>query len=170
MLLTILSFGSAVLLAQDEVATELSCVPETYVASLDCLEVTLSDESKSELVGLPYDDLIQTHMGLGMWIRNNWGLWSGGPLYDEMREFGFAHPDDMSTVIIEGFWARENGCSYDLEANATEYQRFWSEQMESAEAVRDEDGNIPVGSDLASPEFHFPEPICSNASAEGTER
>lgn len=23
------------------------------------------------------DELFQLHFGLGMWIRNNWGLWKG---------------------------------------------------------------------------------------------
>ncbi|WP_107037550.1 DUF6794 domain-containing protein [Brumimicrobium mesophilum] len=44
---------------------------------------------------------IEFHHGLGTWIRNNWGLWSGGNLAEElMTTFEIEHPDDMSMRIL----------------------------------------------------------------------
>ena len=43
------------------------------------------------------------HDSLGRWIRNEWGLWTGSELKDELMGKGFNHPDDMSNYIIEEF-------------------------------------------------------------------
>ena len=43
------------------------------------------------------------HMGIGMWIRNNWGLWAGGELQDHFKELGLFHADDMSGMIFHQY-------------------------------------------------------------------
>lgn len=50
--------------------------------------------AKSELIGL--------HFGLGMWIRNNLGLWKGNDeLMQAIRERDQAiHPDDVSPACV----------------------------------------------------------------------
>lgn len=41
------------------------------------------------------------HHGLGTWLRNNWGLWSGNShIFDYYIERGIRHPDDMSGNIL----------------------------------------------------------------------
>ena len=58
------------------------------------------------------DETIDYHFGLGMWIRNNWGLWGGSriQLYmkDRMDRF-IVEPDDMSGMILEFYWEWLNG-------------------------------------------------------------
>lgn len=47
---------------------------------------------------------IEFHHGLGTWMRNNWGLWSGNShLYDYYIEIGITHPDNMSGHILETY-------------------------------------------------------------------
>jgi len=41
-----------------------------------------------------------SHFGLGMYIRNKWGLWASSDLAKEFQENGIFHPDDMSTIIL----------------------------------------------------------------------
>ncbi len=41
------------------------------------------------------------HFGLGMWLRNNWGLWGGSRLQVYLKERGEWHPDDMSGTILD---------------------------------------------------------------------
>jgi hypothetical protein len=53
--------------------------------------------------------MFEFHHTVGRWIRNNWGLWSGGPLKDYLEELGFAHPDVMSGIILDCFWDRVHG-------------------------------------------------------------
>jgi hypothetical protein len=42
------------------------------------------------------------HFGLGMWIRNNLGLWQGNHVL--LAACGGLGPDDTSAVVIEAIW------------------------------------------------------------------
>ena len=50
------------------------------------------------------DDMIAYHLGLGMWMRNNWGLWGGSRLQKYFREKGIGDPEEMSSVILFLYW------------------------------------------------------------------
>ena len=86
------------------------CAPPTYEAAIECLDRILPAEHQAALAG-PHGAL-EAHFGLGMFLRNNWGLWRQGPLYSSMQAMGFTHPDDMSGAILDGFAAQERGESY----------------------------------------------------------
>ncbi|MEM6901460.1 MAG: DUF6794 domain-containing protein [Pseudomonadota bacterium] len=43
-------------------------------------------------------------------------LWSGGPLKDWFIERNITHPDGMSGILIDLYWARLNKCQPDVEA------------------------------------------------------
>ena len=70
----------------------------------DCfleLDKLLTEIDKKEMLALPKkDDMILYHMGLGMWMRNNWGLWGGSRLQKYFTDKGVGHPDEMSSVIL----------------------------------------------------------------------
>jgi hypothetical protein len=83
--------------------TLLSCAPRTYEAALDCLSSHLPPADQAQL---RRDGALDAHFGLGMWMRNNWGLWQEGPLHRAMAARGLTHPDDMSSAILDGFVAR----------------------------------------------------------------
>jgi len=52
-------------------------------------------------------DMIDFHFGLGMWMRNNWGLWSGkSRLVAFFASKEIAHPDDMSAYILDTYKER----------------------------------------------------------------
>ncbi|WP_214229574.1 DUF6794 domain-containing protein [Pedobacter sp. B4-66] len=44
------------------------------------------------------------HFGMGMWMRNNWGLWSGSRLSAYMTQRGFRDPDSMSNEILRYYY------------------------------------------------------------------
>ena len=46
---------------------------------------------------------LAAHTSLGRWIRNEWELWEGSKLKDNIEKLGFTHPDDMSNYIIEEY-------------------------------------------------------------------
>lgn len=47
------------------------------------------------------------HFSLGLYIRNNWGFWSGKSfLAKDLRSLDITHPDNMSTFVIESYLAR----------------------------------------------------------------
>ena len=40
------------------------------------------------------------HLGFGMWMRNNWGLWKSSRLSRYFNSLGVYHPDDMTGIIL----------------------------------------------------------------------
>lgn len=69
------------------------------------LDKLLPEIDKKEMSALTQrKDMIKYHMGLGLWIRNNWGLWGGSRLQKYFTDKGIDHPDDMSSVIIFYYW------------------------------------------------------------------
>lgn len=77
-------------------------VPKTVDEAISTLEKILSDEDREYLLE---NGAISMHDSLGRWIRNEWGLWTGSELKDELMNLnkGLNHPDDMSNYIIEEF-------------------------------------------------------------------
>lgn len=77
-------------------------VPKTVDEAISTLEKILSDEDREYLLK---NRAISMHDSLGRWIRNEWGLWTGSELKDELMSMnkGLNHPDDMSNYIIEEF-------------------------------------------------------------------
>jgi len=54
-------------------------------------------KNKLELIG-------RYHFGIGMWMRNNWGLWGGSRLQKYFLDRGVMHPDDMSSIILDYYF------------------------------------------------------------------
>lgn len=54
------------------------------------------------------DDLVGYHFNLGLWMRNNWGLWGNSRLAQYLRRTGISHPDNMSGFILVSFWKHLN--------------------------------------------------------------
>lgn len=55
------------------------------------------------------DEMINLHFGLGMWMRNNWGLWGGSRLQKYCLQRGLRHPDYMSDTILRYYWEYLHG-------------------------------------------------------------
>lgn len=70
------------------------------------------------------------HMGFGMWIRNTWGLWRGGPLRTDLQARGFTHPDDMSSVILQCWCHDQRGETCDVDAIQAEFAEYWERMRE----------------------------------------
>lgn len=70
----------------------------------DCfaeLDRMLSEIDKKEIQELSKrEDTLKFHMGLGLWMRNNWGLWGGSRLQKYFTDRKIGHPDDMSSVVL----------------------------------------------------------------------
>lgn len=60
-------------------------------------------------------DLIQQHFGLGMWMRNNWGLWSTwSRLKQYFDSLGVHEADSASSLILASYWRYLNGRPVEL--------------------------------------------------------
>lgn len=70
------------------------------------------------------------HMGLGTWLRNNWGLWKGLRLGKWFNKQGIFHPDDMSGIILTSYWRKLNRKPIELKTQVKEYQDYWKKANE----------------------------------------
>ena len=82
--------------------------PKTIDEAVGVLLATVSDVDQDRIADMAESELIGLHFGLGMWIRNNLGLWQGNQaLMQAIRQdTPQIHPDDVSMVIIKALWRR----------------------------------------------------------------
>jgi hypothetical protein len=78
-----------------------------------------------KLRNIPESELIDYHLGLGMWIRNNWGLWGGSRLSRWFNAQGIYHPDDMSGIILTSFWRHLHEEQIGLKGQIGIYKSYW---------------------------------------------
>ena len=108
-------------------------VDEAYVPKDldDCfvqLKKLLKPEDVEKMRAGTKDDMNQYHFGLGMWMRNNWGLWEGSRLSKWFNAQGIEHPDDMSGIILDSFWRHLNNKPIKLDEQVKYYQDYWKKQ------------------------------------------
>lgn len=90
------------------------------------LDLLLKPRDKREIDSLEsVDDMSNYHFGLGMWLRNNWGLWWGSRLSEYIRNMGIYHPDDMSSIILENYFCYRHKIKFDLESKVKHYKEYW---------------------------------------------
>ena len=75
-------------------------IPKTVDDAVKTLAKIISKEDRDYILE---NGAISVHHSMGRWIRNEWGLWTGSELKNELKKKGFEHPDDMSNYIIEEF-------------------------------------------------------------------
>ena len=81
-----------------------SMQPETVDEAVELLISILEDRHKILLSILKEDELIDLHFGLGLSIRNAFGLHDPGSKL--LASCGVVHPDDASGVIIQALWIK----------------------------------------------------------------
>jgi hypothetical protein len=93
-----------------------------------------SKEEKDKYEGC-YD-----HMSMGLWIRNNWGLWKGSALAKYFNGMGIHHPDDMSAIILSSYRAKLRNEQYDLNTAIRLFQKYWAQVSKPPDFVDPETG------------------------------
>jgi hypothetical protein len=66
------------------------------------------------------------HIGLGLRIRNEWGLWSGSRLAVCFRNLGINHPDDMSGIVLESYVRHVKHEPIKLGKQVAYYKNYWA--------------------------------------------
>jgi len=85
-----------------------------------------SKETKEKAKNLSEEEFTAvSHLGFGMWIRNNWQLWNGSRLSLYFNDMGIYHPDDMSDIILTSYHRYLNGKEIKLEEQIRFYQEYW---------------------------------------------
>ena len=135
-------------------------VPTNLEDAFGELKKMLHPELLKEMKEGSEQNMIQYHMGLGMWMRNNWGLWGGSRLAKYFNGIGIFHPDDMSGVILDSFWRHLNSQAIKLDEQVAYYQRFWKVNAEPKKKNCPLDGSlIEVSMSLDESEGNEPRAI-----------
>ena len=84
-------------------AARLRTPPPALARAFAFMDSALSPADRDTLRRWLPDSSINLHLSVGMWLRNEAGLWKGGPIAESLRAHGVRHPDDMSDVILRGY-------------------------------------------------------------------
>jgi hypothetical protein len=84
-------------------------IPKDLKGAVRELDRMLPQNMKDKLKLSSERGLLEYHFGLGMWLRNNWGLWHESSLAKYFSKAGVKQPDDMSGMIIDCYWRHLNG-------------------------------------------------------------
>lgn len=71
------------------------------------------------------EDMNRWHFGVGVWLRNNWGMWSGSRMSRFFNGLGIVQADDMSGIIFTSYWRSLHGIHVALEKQVAFYKRYW---------------------------------------------
>jgi hypothetical protein len=84
-------------------------IPSTLNDCYLILNTQLNSDVNEDIKSSSINELIKYHMGLGMWIRNNWIRQTNNRITKLLYDNGLRHPDDMSQLIIIGYHYYLNG-------------------------------------------------------------
>ena len=104
-------------------------VPQNLYDALSHLKKLLKPEQIQEMKQGTEQDMIQYHFGLGMWMRNNWGLWGNSKLRKWFISLGIHHPDDMSGIILNSLWRDLNDQPLHISKQVEFYNEFWKQRQ-----------------------------------------
>ena len=100
------------------------------------LDKLLNDTIKQDIKNKQTEiDLAEYHMGLGRWMRNNWGLWAGSRLQLYFINKKVTHPDNMSGIILVGYNEHLNGKTVEPDSLILEEKRRQEEFMKNVNAL-----------------------------------
>jgi hypothetical protein len=100
-------------------------IPSDLNECLAYLDSTITPSNLDTLVRWNEQDMSRAHMGLGLWMRNNWGLWKGSRLSEWFNKHNIWHPDDMSGIILTSYWRHIHNQPIELDAQIGEYIEYW---------------------------------------------
>ncbi len=104
---------------------EPAYIPQNLEECFVELNKVLSKEDIETFKNKKEEEIVDYHFGLGMWMRNNWGLWKGSRLAKYFNNMGIFHPDDMSSIILNSFHRHLNNKEIRLEEQVKHCQEYW---------------------------------------------
>lgn len=92
-------------------------LPKNLNDCYSALSVELSEDDVDDIKMTHQNELIpKYHFGLGGFIRQNFGLWGESPLSSYFFSQQVNQPDEMSAIILHGFWLFLNSEPCDFES------------------------------------------------------
>ncbi|MFH1514433.1 MAG: DUF6794 domain-containing protein [bacterium] len=103
----------------DELNT--SKITKDLLKKFEKLKKEMSDDDLKLFKETDADGLIDFHFSLGMYIRNEWGLWGDSDLNEYFCQKRMMHPDDMSGILLEMFHQYLHGKEINLDEDLLDY-------------------------------------------------
>jgi hypothetical protein len=112
---------------------EEAYIPKDLNDAVAHLKMIVSADELETIQKASMDEMTQYHFGLGMWIRNEWRLWS--PYFPSrykswFGEKGIWHPDDITAITLDALWCDLNKVEYDLTKAIKKYKDYWKKEEE----------------------------------------
>ena len=129
--IVVVFFSFLTLNGQNVSKKEMKYKPINLEEAIIQLTKIIPDSTQKEILSMSEDEFLgESHFGLGMWIRNNWGLWQGGELAKEFNNKGIFHLDDMSGIILKCYYRQLHNQDWKLNEQIKFYQNFWKATKE----------------------------------------
>jgi hypothetical protein len=90
-------------------------IPATLQEAYKYFDENLSPQDIDFIKNCTADELSLTHLGLGMWIRNNWIYPTDERIAKVFLDKGITNPDDISGLIIAGYKLYLNGLPCEID-------------------------------------------------------
>lgn len=103
----------------------LDRIPANLDECFEALNFIVAKDEIEKFKKVKEEDCHYGHMGLGMQLRNSWGLWSGGELKEWFNSKGIYHADDMSGIIFTSYHRYLNGKDLTLDEQIKHYREYW---------------------------------------------
>ena len=105
--------------------------PVSLEEAVEQLKFIHHDSTKNKILIMTEDEFLgNAHFGLGMWMRNNWGLWKGKELAKYFNSIGIYHPDDMSGIILTSYYRELHEQEWKVDEQVKHYQDYWKKSSE----------------------------------------
>jgi len=118
-------------LAQNNEKKKLDYKPKTLDEAIIQLDLIIPDSSKHQIKEMSENEFRgRSHFSMGLWIRNDWGLWKKQKLAKHFNNLGIYHPDDMSGIILTCYYRHLNNQEYKLDEQIKYYQEYWRKAKE----------------------------------------
>lgn len=129
LILFVFLLSSQIVFSQSD--KENTYIPKNLEDCFSQLNIILHDSIKAGIKLQSEEDFCaDSHFGLGLWMRNNWGLWGGSRLSKYFTKIGINHPDDMSAIILVSYHRQITGKDIGLKTQIEGYKAYWKVMKE----------------------------------------
>lgn len=98
----------------------------------DSIKQDIKKMSENEFLG-------NSHFSLGMWMRNNWGLWRGSKLSNYFNKLQVFHPDDVSSIILTSYYRYLSKQEIEFEKQIIYYINYWQKENSKNTGTKQKD-------------------------------
>ena len=109
-------------------------VPNTLEEAFVALDKQLSVEERQKFQSTPEGKAVAlAHMGLGLYIRNEWFRAGGSALPKVLQAWSL---DDASGIVLTSYWRHLNGKPLEVEKQINCYHQWWQKQKRLAREAK----------------------------------